>query len=842
MLKGRIGQLLKVGLPLILLALAANEIYKFAMDLDIQLIRKELDQVEISKLLLAIIFAALAVFPMFLYDLVVVKLLGMRVPVKKFTKQALIINSFSNLLGFGGLIGATLRVYFYQSKDIHRGAILRIIATVSLYFLTGISLLAWFALIGYPDIRLLTETEWLYLAVIGVALYLPVLLFISFRKKNWKDQPYVDLRTKFFLILSSFGEWSASFISIWVLAKVLGISIHFGSFFAIYVIAACAGIISLIPGGLGSFDIVFIWGTQFLGVQDEKVVLLLILYRIGYYFIPFLIGAFLFIKGYWDRWNTNWENLPNTLIENISHFLLTVLVFASGIILLLSASLPGIIWRFKIAEDIFSLPLMNVSHLLTVATGFILLGLSRGIQYKVKPIYHVTLMVLTFAAIFSLIKGLDYEEAIFVLIVAMLLRIAKGQFYRDSYALTWGGTIFDIFLIILITAMYLYIGFANLPQSKLHIPAQFIPYMITDYQDLFISGLVGLCIAIVISIIGIYFSRSKKLSLVSSRNHEVEILEHINNYGGNVLTHLIFLHDKYIFWNSKKNVLFSFQIYADKIVILGDPIGDKAEFPAAIEEFMTTADVHGYTLVFYEINNDMLATLHEHGYDFFKLGEEGFVDLNDFSLSGKKMKSMRAVKNKFERENFVFEILKPPYNSEVFEDLRNISNDWLEGRNEKGFSLGFFDENYLNRTEIGILKDSDSHIIGFSSIMPMYDEGRTISVDLMRFKEDAPSGTMDFIFLSLFEWAKEQGFTRFNLGMAPLSNVGLSKYSFFSEKIAAQIYLHGHTFYHFQGLRRFKEKFDVAWEPKYLAFRKKSSLPVTVAQVTLLIGKKRRNI
>ena len=67
-------------------------------------------------------------------------------------------------------------------------------------------------------------------------------------------------------------------------------------------------------------------------------------------------------------------------------------------------------------------------------------------------------------------------------------------------------------------------------------------------------------------------------------------------------------------------------------------------------------------------------------------------------------------------------------------------------------------------------------------------------VDLMRFTPGAPSGTMDFIFLSLFEWAKEEGYRTFNMGMSPLSNVGLSKFSFLSEKVAAQIFLHGQLF------------------------------------------------
>ena len=224
--------------------------------------------------------------------------------------------------------------------------------------------------------------------------------------------------------------------------------------------------------------------------------------------------------------------------------------------------------------------------------------------------------------------------------------------------------------------------------------------------------------------------------------------------------------------------------------------------------------------------------------DFLSLGEEAFVDLDSFTFTGKKMKGFRAVKNKFERENYSVEFLSPPYSSEIINELEEVSMKWLQGRAEKGFSLGFFDEQVtLNTSRIAILRENG--IIGFASLMPMYDNHERISVDLMRFKPGAPSGTMDFIFLSLFEWAKGEGYQIFNMGMSPLSNVGQSKYSFLSEKIAAQIFLHGHFFYHFKGLKNFKEKYADFWESKYVAYRKKSSLPFTMAQITLLIGKKR---
>ncbi|MGZ4160767.1 MAG: phosphatidylglycerol lysyltransferase domain-containing protein, partial [Neobacillus sp.] len=405
--------------------------------------------------------------------------------------------------------------------------------------------------------------------------------------------------------------------------------------------------------------------------------------------------------------------------------------------------------------------------------------------------------------------------------------------------LTWGKTIFDIVVILIITSMYLIIGYLNLPTAKLTIPTKFLPYVIVDYRDLFTSAFIGLMIAFLIISIGYLISLPKKWKLEKSTGQDNEILRHLTKYKGKVLSHLIFLHDKYIFWNNKKNVLIAYQKYADKLVILGDPIGEKSDLLAAIEEFQEISDLYGYTPVFYQVSDDMLPFLHGSGYAFFKLGEEAFVDLKTFSVSGNRMKGLRALRNKFIRENYQFKILEPPFTNEILDELRNISNDWLQGRKEKGFSLGFFDIDYLNKAPIAIVLDESNRILGFMSIMNVYDDYRTISIDLMRFEPDSPLGTVDFLFLSLFDWAKEQGYERFNMGMAPLGNIGLSKFSFLSEKIAAQIFLHGHFIYHFQGLRKFKEKYTNIWEPKYLAYRRKSSLPVTMAQITLLISKKR---
>lgn len=134
------------------------------------------------------------------------------------------------------------------------------------------------------------------------------------------------------------------------------------------------------------------------------------------------------------------------------------------------------------------------------------------------------------------------------------------------------------------------------------------------------------------------------------------------------------------------------------------------------------------------------------------------------------------------------------------------------------------------------MNDHDK-IIAFATIMPVYDEV-SISVDLMRFDHNAcPNGTMDALFVNLISWSKQQNYKYFNLGMAPLSNVGLSPFAHEQEKLANFVYKFGNHWYKFSGLRNYKEKFHPDWEPRYLAYPKFISLPTLLIELTILISK-----
>ncbi|WP_285163686.1 phosphatidylglycerol lysyltransferase domain-containing protein, partial [Mycobacterium tuberculosis] len=74
--------------------------------------------------------------------------------------------------------------------------------------------------------------------------------------------------------------------------------------------------------------------------------------------------------------------------------------------------------------------------------------------------------------------------------------------------------------------------------------------------------------------------------------------------------------------DGQDQLIFLYQLKADKLIIMGEPFGNQAVLQAALDKLLDDADSDGCSLVFYEINETLTMRLHEMGFDFIKTGEE----------------------------------------------------------------------------------------------------------------------------------------------------------------------------------------------------------------------------
>ena len=301
--------------------------------------------------------------------------------------------------------------------------------------------------------------------------------------------------------------------------------------------------------------------------------------------------------------------------------------------------------------------------------------------------------------------------------------------------------------------------------------------------------------------------------------------------------HLALVGDKALLFNAKGNAFVMFAGEGRSLVAMGDPVGPEEELPELVWTFKGICDRYASHMVFYQATQAHLPLYIDAGLAFLKLGEEAVIPLAGFSLEGKPFRDLRAGRNRALKDGAAFGILEPAEVEAALPRLRDVSRDWLRAKDarEKGFSLGYFEDDYLRRCAVAVARVGGD-IVAFANLWRC--AGREeLSVDMMRHLADAPKGIMDFLFAEIMARGREEGYARFNLGMAPLSGLENREFAPLWAKAASFLYEHGERFYHFRGLRRYKEKFGPVWEPRYLAAPGGLAMTRALANVTALIAR-----
>jgi phosphatidylglycerol lysyltransferase len=279
-----------------------------------------------------------------------------------------------------------------------------------------------------------------------------------------------------------------------------------------------------------------------------------------------------------------------------------------------------------------------------------------------------------------------------------------------------------------------------------------------------------------------------------------------------------------------------YQVNGRSWIALGDPVGPRAKCEELVWRFRELSDRHGGRTVFYQARGERLPLYVDLGLAALKIGEEARVPLQDFSLEGPARAGLRSDHRRAARGGASFEIVTPDQVPALLPALRKISDAWLADKStaEKRFSVGAFTEKYVANFPIALVRTEGSPS-AFANLWPTGTKDE-LSIDLMRFGPDAPRSAMDYLFIELMLWARAQGYKWFNLGMAPLAGLERHPLAPAWHRVGNFVFRHGEHFYNFEGLRRYKAKFDPVWEPRYLVAPGGVALPRILIDVSVLIA------
>jgi phosphatidylglycerol lysyltransferase len=607
-------------------------------------------------------------------------------------------------------------------------------------------------------------------------------------------------------------------------------------FIGIFMLGQGLGMISHVPGGLGVFETVLLFALSG-GGDAAALTAALVLYRLIYYIGPLLLGALLLA--------IHEVLLRMTLVRRIGIHVgrwgsavapqvFALAVFVAGSILLFSGALPPVRGRAEILRDLLPLPAIELSHFLGSLTGAMLLILARGLQRRLDGAYHLTILMLLAGMGFSLLKGLDYEEAIILAVMLAALLPCRSQFYRKASLTAQRFSPGWVTLIVIVLLCSAWLGlFAYKHVDYSH--ELWWKFTFRDGAPRFLRGTAGAVALILLYAVARLLVPARPQPAPRNEDTLAKVHEIVRS-SPRTYANLALLGDKQFLLSDSQDAFLMYGVENRSWVAMGDPVGPQEQWEDLTWKFIELCDRYHGQPAFYQIDGQTLDLYTNLGMTFLKLGEEARVPLASFSLEGASRRGLRHSHNKLSGSGYTFRIVPTEQVPGLLDSLKRVSDAWLQAKNtrEKGFSLGFFDPAYLARCPVAVVDNAEG-IAAFANLWQGSGK-QELSIDLMRHLPSCPEGLMDYLLIELMQWGRQEGYQWFNLGMAPLSGLENRALAPLWSKTGNLIFRLGEHFYNFQGLRQYKEKFDPEWHAKFLACRGGMALPRILTNVASLIS------
>lgn len=575
--------------------------------------------------------------------------------------------------------------------------------------------------------------------------------------------------------------------------------------------AQVAGALSHVPGGAGVFE-----ATLLLALPDHSTGSLMasmVLFRVLYYLLP--LGLVMGVAA------THLHARIPVAVPSLA----AGVVGGLGVLLSLSAVLPAEPHYLHLLRSQVPLPLMETAHTVSAGLGLLLVALARPLLSRSRAAHRLATALLVVGAIAALLRGLDWFEGSLAFGAAGFLLAVRGRF--DQPTALRAPTPVDLVLI-----------------ATTVVAAAWTTWMLygprhaADLVEFAWAGDASRAVraSAVVAALTVVFGaaavlRSRPLPAPLPTPEELARARAIAVRSLRPDGWLALLGDKALLFEGDEAFMMCGSQGRSCIAMTG-PIGSRAAAARLVRRFTADALSHDLRPVAYEVPAADLELWIEEGYQAFKIGQFASVPLEGFDLATPTWKKLRQAVARAEREGMTFRVIEPPIAPADLAPLRSISERWLAGKAEKGFSLGWFDEAYLTSCPIAVV-EVHGEVVAFANLWSGAPGGAA-TLDLMR-HAGAPNGTMDFLFTKLLVLAKDRGFASFELGMAPLSGLDDAAAPKLWDRLGHAIFEHGDRFYSFEGLRSYKEKFNPVWESRYLMVRNRQDALVALTDVTLLI-------
>jgi glycosyltransferase 2 family protein len=512
-----------------------------------------------------------------------------------------------------------------------------------------------------------------------------------------------------------------------------------------------------------------------------------------------------------------------------------MLTLGAGVMLLASGTTPAAEGRLAWLALYVPLTIIEIAHFASSILGLVLVLVAFGLRKKLDGAWAVATCLLAVSAGLALVKGLNWEETAVLMAICLALLPLRPAFTRTarlSQLEFTPGWVMSAFAAVVGSGILGLWSFHHVEFSG----QLWWQMMVSADASRALRGWTG--VGLVFLVFGLWrlVGTAATPRIVGDQDPDFArvraILAKAEHSGPEA--NLALLGDKRFLFSQSGDSFLMFGVRGRSWVAMGPPVGQPSERLELLWRFRELADSHACRPAVYNFGPDLLPEIVELGFAIQKTGESAKVLLEGFSLQGRRREVLRRNWRKAAEAGATFEVIGAGEAGPLLDELKAISDAWLDTHagGEKGFSLGRFEAAYVCEFPLALVR-SEGRLVAFANLWTTPDCS-AFSMDLMRYREGGPKNIMDFLFVELLAWGRAQGYTAFDFGVAPLAGLDKRPLAPFMTRVGRLLFERGEDIYNFQGVRRYKDKYDPIWRPRYVAAANKWAIPVILADVGLM--------
>jgi len=581
---------------------------------------------------------------------------------------------------------------------------------------------------------------------------------------------------------------------------------------------------------------------------------------------------------------------PGQRSDRVRRSAIALAVAAMGVIDLASALLSHLPERLHALIRFVPTEVLDTSRTFTFLAGALLLVTAWGLRRGKRRAFVAALFLCAVSVPVNMLKAFDFEEATVAAALMFVLGVSGSAFQVKSRAVSLrdlrsGALVLGLAFVVYAVAGSWFVSARYGTHRSLGAAAAEVAYRTVGWGDSTIVLRANLHPAQrrmvdwylnSLSVIGVSLLLGLAISTLSPvahrRRREADVrrvAELIAEHGDSSVCAFALHNDIDYFFSSNRRAVIAYRFEAGTLLTVGDPIGPSEETPALLAAFDLHCREHDWRFAFFQARPEYLPFYRRMGWQALHIGEDPILWTDRFTLEGSAVGQVRRLARKITATGIEARMYAPGAHGfspladpeGMGAQMRAISDRWLHRHpgGEKGFCMGRFDLASLGQHWLAVAWDPVAQSVeGFITWAPI-PARRGWALDLMRRRDDAPNGVMEYLIVRSLEAARERGDALLSLSLSALVSVDEAAApeapplaerpsdpaapkvvppaeirvlasretgvvrdfprvrTFLIERLG--------RFYDFENLFRWKKKFDPAYEDRFLVCRDAISLP-----------------